>query len=47
MLKHAYAPAEDRTLELRSGDFFREGLTTDLLVISAWDGYYEPEQGTT
>jgi hypothetical protein len=46
MLKHAYAPAEDRTLELRSGDFFREGLTTDLLVISAWDGYYEPEQGT-
>ena len=46
MLRYAYAPAEDRTLELRSGDYFREGLTTDLLVISAWDGYYEPEQGT-
>jgi hypothetical protein len=46
MLRYAYAPAEDCTLELRSGDYFREGLTTDLLVISAWNGFYEPEQGT-
>lgn len=46
MLEYAYPPAEDRTLELRSGDFFREGLNTDLLVISAWDRFYEPEAGT-
>jgi len=46
MLEYAYPPAEDRTLELRSGDFFREGLNSDLLVISAWDRFYEPEAGT-
>lgn len=46
MFRYAYGPAEDCTLELRCGDYFREGLSTDLLVISAWDGFYEPEQGT-
>lgn len=46
MLRYAYAPAEDRGLALRSGDFFREGLHSDLLVISAWDRYYEPVAGT-
>lgn len=46
MLEYAYPPAEDRTLELRSGDFFREGLNSDLLVISAWDRFYEPQAGT-
>ena len=46
MLKYAYAPAEDCTLELRSCDVFREGLICDVLVISAWDDYYEPVEGT-
>jgi len=46
MYRNAFDPVEGRTLELRVGDFFREGLHSDLLVISAWEGFYEPEPGT-
>ena len=45
-LINAYFPIEGRTLELRFGDYFKLNLHTDLLVISAWDGFYEPEDGT-
>ena len=46
MFFNACDPVEGRALELRCGDYFKLGLQTDLLVISAWDGFYEPEPDT-
>lgn len=46
MYRNAFDPVEGGTLELRVGDFFQEGLHSDLLVISAWEDFYEPQEGT-
>lgn len=46
MFLNAFDPVPGGTLELRFGDLFQEGLYTDLLVVSAWDGFYEPQEGT-
>jgi hypothetical protein len=43
---NGYDVFEGRSLELRHGDFFDDKLQLDVLVISAWDGFYEPEDGT-
>ncbi len=38
--------AAERTLELQVGELFALGLQADLLVVSAWQGIYEPVPGT-
>jgi len=43
---NGYDVVEGRSLELRFGDFFDDKLQIDVLVISAWDGFYEPQEGT-
>ncbi|MCS5698224.1 hypothetical protein NZK32_04105 [Cyanobium sp. FGCU-52] len=43
---NGYDVFEGRLLELRHGDFFDDKLQLDVLVISAWDGFYEPQDGT-
>ena len=43
---NAYDAAPGRTVEVVAGDLFEEALKVDLLVISAWEGFYEPEPGS-
>jgi len=43
---NGYDVFEGRSLELRHGDFFDDKLQLDVLVISAWGGFYEPQDGT-
>ena len=38
--------AAERTLEIQCGELFELGFHADLLVVSAWQGVYEPVPGT-
>jgi hypothetical protein len=38
--------AAERTLEIQCGELFELGISVDLLVVSAWQGVYEPVPGT-
>jgi hypothetical protein len=38
--------AAERTLEIQCGELFELGISADLLVVSAWQGVYEPVPGT-
>jgi hypothetical protein len=46
MLINAFDPQPGRTLELHAGDLFEQGFQLDVLVISAREGFYEPEEGS-
>jgi hypothetical protein len=46
MLINAFDPQPGRTLELHAGDLFEQGFQLDVLVISAREGFYEPEAGS-
>jgi len=43
---NGYDVFEGRSLELRHGDFFDDKLQLDVLVISAWNEFYEPQDGS-
>ena len=46
MLLNAFDPVQGRTVILNAGDLFAEAIDVDLLVISAWDGFYQPQAGS-
>ena len=46
MLINAFDPQPGRTVELHAGDLFEQGFQLDVLVISAREGFYEPEAGS-
>ena len=46
MLLNAFDPVQGRTVVLNAGDLFAEAIDVDLLVISAWDGFYQPQAGS-
>lgn len=46
MLLSAFDPVQGRTVILNAGDLFAEAIDVDLLVISAWDGFYQPQAGS-
>lgn len=43
---NAFDAAPGRTVLISHGDLFAEGIKVDLLVISAREGFYEPEDGS-
>ena len=43
---NAFDAAPGRTVLISHGDLFAEGINVDLLVISAREGFYEPEDGS-
>ena len=43
---NAFDAAPGRTVLISHGDLFAEGINADLLVISAREGFYEPEDGS-
>jgi hypothetical protein len=43
---NAFDAAPGRTVLISHGDLFAEGIDVDLLVISAREGFYEPEDGS-
>jgi hypothetical protein len=43
---NAFDAAPGRTVLITHGDLFAEGINVDLLVISAREGFYEPEAGS-
>ena len=43
---NAFDAAPGRTVLITHGDLFTEGINVDLLVISAREGFYEPESGS-
>ena len=45
-LINAYDPGLGRSVEVICGDLFAEAIDVDLLVISAWENYYEPDPGS-
>jgi len=45
-LINAFDPGPGRAVEVICGDLFAEAIDVDLLVISAWENYYEPDPGS-
>ena len=43
---NAFDAAPGRTVVVTAGDLFEEAISVDLLVISAWENYYEGEPGS-
>jgi hypothetical protein len=43
---NAFDAAPGRTVLVTAGDLFEEAISVDLLVISAWENYYEGEPGS-